>query len=254
MMSLSWIEAAGKWTLRLMAGTAVAGLIVLAFRWAHSTRQLVLKDVMVTGNRYLETSELLQLIEIPDRKMLTRIDLKTLQTRMETHPYVKAARASRNFPSVLQIDVVERVPVAYINQSPFHLIDEEGVILPARDSGFDFDIPTLSGFNPAQELYPVGKVSLSQKVLEAVGYLNLIRRRFPTLYEDLSEVRINAGDEYVFYLAQYPTEILLGATGLPRRLHLLQEFARTVSGVHTLHDYRYVDLRYDNQIVVRERG
>lgn len=249
-----WIGIGARWTIRLLSAAAVAGLILLAFRWAESTGQFALVDVKLTGNQYLDSGELVQWLELPAHQILTDINLSVMQTRLETHPYVKAARASRDFPSSLQIDVVERLPVAYINQSPFHLIDEEGVILPARDQVFEFDVPTLSGFNPAEELYPVGERCLSQKILEAVGYLNLILWRYPALYDDLSEVRINAGDEYVLYLTQYPTEILLGASELPERLSLLHEFARTVQGVRSLHDYSYVDLRYNRQIVVKERG
>ncbi|MFQ6616784.1 MAG: cell division protein FtsQ/DivIB [Fidelibacterota bacterium] len=248
------LTVAGTWSLRVLGGGALAFVIFLAFRWAETTQQFDLVDVRVMGNRFLDKGDLSQWVQLPADPALMDIDLEYVQTHLESHPYIKAARVSRDFPGSLRIDVVERVPLAYINQSPFHLIDQEGVILPASDQAYEFDIPTLSGFNPAQELYPVGEQCLSQKVLEAVDYLNLIRNRFPRLYADLSEVRINAGDEYVLYLSHYPTEILLGAAHLSQRLSLLQQFAQTVRGIRSLHDYRYVDLRYKKQIVVRERG
>ncbi|MFQ6675419.1 MAG: cell division protein FtsQ/DivIB [Fidelibacterota bacterium] len=248
------LQLAGRMMLRLMAGAAMAILIFVGFRWAHLTHQFEMVGVRIRGNHTLEKGEILQWIRLPSGPILTNIRVEDLQTRLEAHPYVKAARISRDFPSTLQIDVVERVPLAYINHSPVHLIDAEGVILPVRDQTFEFDIPTLSGFNPAEELYPEGKRCLSRKVLEAVDYLNLVQQHFPALYDDLSEVRINAGDEYVLYLTQYPTQIFLGAKELTRRLTLLHQFARTVHGIRSLHDYRYVDLRYKNQIVVRERG
>lgn len=250
-----------KWLLKVLKGfTAVVGLcaivsiIVFAFFWAKSTNHFNLIKVQVAGYSYLDKTEIIEWLVLPRFAALTEIDLIAIQEKLEEHFYIKAARVSRDFPSSLCLNIIERSPVAYINHSPFLLVDTDGIILPMRDEDFKFDIPTLSGFNPASELYPIGEKCLSRKVLEVVTFLNVIHREFPHFYSDISEVTVNAMDEYVLCLSQYPTKVYLGSAVSTWQIRLLQQFRDTITGIRTLHDYKYVDLRYENQIIVKEKA
>ena len=231
----------------------MVAIIVSAFLWAKSTHHFDLSNIKLNGYNYLQKEEVLQKVELPRYAELTEIDLVLIQENLEGHPYIKAARISRDFPSSLCIDIIERSPLAYINHSPFLLIDGDAVVLPTKNGNLEFDIPTLSGFNHASELYPVGETCLSQKVQEAVKFLNVVRREFPDLYEDISEFTINTMDEYVLCLSQYPTKVYLGAELSAWQIQLLQQFNQTIAGIRSIHDYKYVDLRYKNQIVVKEK-
>ncbi|MEE9166775.1 MAG: FtsQ-type POTRA domain-containing protein [Candidatus Neomarinimicrobiota bacterium] len=253
---------------RLLAGlrSVVTGLVLLfgfggfmalitfAFHWANATEHFRLRRIVVTGNQFLEKEELLNLVEMSQSATLTQIDPEGLQEKLEDHPYIKAARVSSNYPSTLSIDIIERKPIAYINHVPFLMVDEDGVVLPLKDGELEFDIPTLSGFNPASELYLAGERCLSRKVLETVDFLNLVTVEFPDLYGDISEVQINATDEYVLFLSQHPTRIYLGSTPSALKIRVLRQFSHIITGARTLHDYSYVDLRYEKQIVVREKA
>lgn len=230
-----------------------ASLVLAAFYWADTTGHFRLKKIQLVGNESLEEQEILDLLELSQFSHLDEIELTALRKKVEEHPYLKASRISRDFPSTLNVDVMERSPVAYINRTPFLLLDEEAVVLPLKEDELNFDIPTLSGFNPAPELYAIGEKCLSRKVLEVVDFLNLIGREFPLLYGDISEVMINADDEYVLYLSQYPTKIYLGSSPSAPKIRILEQFTDSLRGVHTLHDFKYVDLRYEKQIIVREK-
>ena len=54
-------------------------------------------------------------------------------------------------------------------------------------------------------------------------------------------------------LAEKPTKIHFGETNMLAQIELLKEFYTILPGGWMLHNYRYIDLRYKNQIVVRER-
>lgn len=249
-----WTRKALMWVTIILSVSMVITIIILAFYWAKTTNHFNLTKIKLAGYNYIDDKEILQLIEIPQSAVLTEIDLIAIQEKLVKHPYIKATRVSRDFPSTLCIDVIERSPIAYINHSPFLLVDNDGVVLPVRNGRFEFDIPTLSGFNPASELYPIGKRCLSQKILEAVNFLNLVYMEFPHFYGDISEVTVNALDEYVLCLSQYPTKIYLGSAASAWQIQLLRQFQDTITGIRTLHDYKYVDLRYDKQIVVKEKA
>lgn len=248
-----WLSKAATGFAVLFGIATVVALIASSLYWARYINHFDLTRIQLAPQAYLEEEQILELLELPPPSSLMGIDLAALQQELESYPYIKAARISRDFPSTLCVDVIERSPIAYINHSPFLIVDDAGVVLPLRNGEFEFDIPTLSGFNPASELYPTGEKCLSRKVLEAVDFLTMIRKEFPDLYRDISEVTVNTTDEYVICLAEYPTKVLLGSTPSAWKIQLLNRFSNTIAGVRTLHDYRYVDLRYKKQIIVKEK-
>jgi hypothetical protein len=86
--------------------------------------------------------------------------------------------------------------------------------------------------------------------------MNLITRildYYPALYSNISEVTLNANDEYVIILAQYPTKVILGNTDVWAKIQILGKFEYSLRKIRQLSDYKYLDLRYDNQVIAKER-
>ncbi|MBC8174798.1 MAG: FtsQ-type POTRA domain-containing protein [Candidatus Marinimicrobia bacterium] len=248
-----WILTTTRWLLGLLIVGGFISLSVSAFFWARFTDHYTLKQIKITGNNYLERDEISKWVQIPPYARINSLNLTILRTNLEKHPYIKAARISRDFPSTIKIDIFERKPIAYIDHTPYYLVDDEGIILPLKEGIFDFDVPTLTGFNPADELYPIGEKCLSKKVQEAVEIMAEIKNLYPKLYDNLAELKINIGDEYILCLSKKPTKIYLGSKGVLQQIRLLNCFERTIQGLRSLYDYTYVDLRYDRQIVIKER-
>ena len=228
--------------------------IVSSIWWAKKFDHLHLENITVRGNDYLNRDQIIESSIIPKYPNLLNLNIKTIQERIENHPFIKSAIVSREFPSSLNIDVVERLPLAYINNaSQMYLVDSEGIVLPVRKGQFDFDVPILSGFNSDENLYPIGNRSLSQKVLESVSFLTEIKNNHTVLYNDLSEVQISTADEYILCLSKYPTKIYLGVNEISNQLSILHKFSIMLNNKRSLHDFHYVDLRYKNQVIVKER-
>ncbi|MCH8068294.1 MAG: FtsQ-type POTRA domain-containing protein [Candidatus Marinimicrobia bacterium] len=249
----NWLTQIKRGIIGLLSVGGLTCLITYALIWADKTDHFELSRIILTGQSYLDRNDVIKYADLPRYPILTKIDLTAIQTKLESHPYIKAARISRNFPQTLRIDIIERNPISYINHSPLYLVDTDGYILPAKNGTIEFDVPMLTGFNPADELYPIGEKCLSQKINEAVGLLNRIKTQFPSFYEDISEVIINPKDEYELYLLKKPTKIYLGSGDISRQLTILQEFVKSIRGVRSIYDYQYVDLRYWKQVVVKER-
>ena len=86
--------------------------------------------------------------------------------------------------------------------------------------------------------------------------MNLITRildYYPALYSNISEITMNANDEYVIILARYPTKVILGNTDVWDKIQILGKFEHSLSNKRQLSDYKYLDLRYDNQVIAKER-
>lgn len=248
-----WMRPAAMGTLVTASFLLFSWLVSYASQWAERSGHFDLMSTEVRGSTILEQNEVVALAKIPFAQSLSEIDLPAIQQKVESYPYVKGARVSRQFPRKIIIDVMERKPIAYLNLSSFLVVDDEGIVMPLRHGDMEFNVPTLTGFNRAEELYPIGGKCLSVKTLEAVDYLSSVRLLFPALFQDISELTVDERDEYVMVLSEKPTKIHFGKADMLSQILLLKEFYSTISNKQTLHDYHYVDLRYRNQIVVRER-
>lgn len=232
----------------------VASLIAAASEWAEYTGLTKIQSIQFTGAQLLPAEEyersLQPLLGVP----LKEIDLNDVRLLLEAHPFIKATRVSRHYPSTLRVEIRERQPIAMLNLKPILFVDSEGVILPDMGLSDNLLLPCLSGFNPTPELYPPGHETVSQKVQESVRLMNQIMAVAPALYNNLSEILLNNHDEYVFVLSEYPTRIVIGRDNVWEKIKLLNAFENAIGGPRNLSQYRYLDLRYENQIVARERA
>ena len=228
-------------------------LIYASFWWSSYTRISHLRQINISGYSIIpEEDHRLQLKPLMGIE-LEELNLREVSLLIESHPYVKAARVSRQYPASLSIEIVERQPVAVLNVDPVLMIDREGIILPDKGQANDFLVPCLSGFNPAKELYPAGQQTVSVKVQETMNLITRILDYYPVLYSNISEVTMNANDEYVIILARYPTKVILGNADVWDKIQILGKFEHSLSNKRQLSDYKYLDLRYDNQVIAKER-
>jgi hypothetical protein len=134
------------------------------------------------------------------------------------------------------------------------MIDNESVILPLVKDVFESPLPILSNFNTSSEFYREGEITESKSVLEATGILKILSSTYPDLYSNISELRLDKDHGYELILESEPTRIILGEKEFTSKLLILKEFEALIRNHTTLTDYRYLDLRYSNQIIVRERS
>ena len=245
----------------LIIGSSLSVMIMLliytSFSWSSYTKLSQLKDIRknikITGASIVSEEEFYSQLEILNGVELEEINLREVSLLLENNPYVKAVRVSRQYPSTLSIEIVEREPIAMLNIDPILMLDRDGIILPDQGKSDDFLIPCLSGFNPAKELYPSGQQTVSVKVQETMWLITRIIDTYPSLYNNISEVTLNANDEYVIILADYPTKVILGNNDIWSKIEILGKFENSLQNKRQLSDYNYLDLRYTNQVIAKER-
>ena len=150
------------------------------------------------------------------------------------------------------IEIIEREPVAILKVDPLVMIDGDGIILPDLENYINYNIPVLTNFNIHETSYNKGKKISSDKVIDCVDWLKKIKKDYSYLYENLSELKITSSDEIELILFDHPTYIYLGLDKINYRLEILKKFEETIKP-NKISDYTYLDLRYKNQIVVKEK-
>jgi len=182
----------------------------------------------------------------------TNIESNFILESLYKHPYIAAARLSHRYPNKITIDISERSPFAILNKDPMVMFDRDCFVLPNIENIDDYNIPILSKYNAAPELYPLGKQCLSIKIKETIFWLNELNIKYPDLYNQISEITLSSEDEIILILEKHPTKIMLGNNNTFHKLEILKNFERILDKKKEITDYAYLDMRYNNQIIAKE--
>ena len=102
-------------------------------------------QIELNGTQHVSRASALEVFA-PDRgRSVLRIPLDLRRRQLEAIPWVARASVRRALPNRIQIDITERVPVAFLRQgAELTLVDGEGVILERPVEG-DFHFPVVTG-------------------------------------------------------------------------------------------------------------
>jgi len=226
---------------------AGVGLIVFANVWKSD---LIVKRVSIEGTRIIHPNEIRQLAHVNEGDKLFDVDLMGVQRDIATHPYVKAVVVERDIPSTLKISVTERMPLAMISRQEISYIDEAGVVLPQALSRELLDLPVVSGLPPGLQLKPGSQLS-HRDIRECLEILEAARLVSKELYHLISEIRLRSGGDVVLYATEWGVPIIYGRGDAVRKLVYLETLWHDVVRQRGSQHIQYIDLRFENQIVVR---
>lgn len=246
---------------KLLLGSVI-GLVVLvplayfSFRlgqYARSSPRFNIasrSDITIEGNHYASADEILNALGLPVSSArkggnIFLVSLDEMRNRVEAISWVKSATITRAFPHRLIVQVVERVPIAYVNVGGgVKLVDADGVILEKPEHG-DFAFPVIEGLEAASDaagrrariaMYQTFTQQLAQESA-STGWL-------------VSEVDLSDAEDLKAVLIQGEDSILVhfGHEQFAQRFHdfqaLVPEMRQSNPKIGS------VDLRYRDQVVV----
>lgn len=222
---------------------------LLLVNWINQSTTLNLSDVVVDGNRLLETDEILTLISVKQEQNITNIDLLEIQKSIESHPYIEIALVSRKFPSTLQINIVEREPVALILGSELFAVDQNTVLLPRSKLQALSGLPVITGIEGFKEI-PGTKID-SDRIVEAIGLFNIIRTIDSKMYRNLSEVNFNNQKGFLVYFNDARFPAYFGFENFYENAQKLQAFFHRIHEEDRYNKLKYIDLRFHEQVVAK---
>ncbi len=109
--------------------TAGVLLVVGLLAWTmYGTAAFSVREVRVVGGATVTPDQVRAAVAVADRTPLAGLDLDEIRKRVEALPPVDRAVVSRDWPSSLVVQVVERTPVAVVPRGDtFELLDGDGV-------------------------------------------------------------------------------------------------------------------------------
>jgi cell division protein FtsQ len=132
----SAIAIAGVWSVYLFGHFLVA---------SPETALIHPEQVRISNIHYVPPTGVIEIFAADRGRSILRIPLAERRQQIEAIPWVEHATVRRVFPNRIEVDVVERTPIAYLRQgSDLSLVDAHGVILE-RPIESDFHFPVVTG-------------------------------------------------------------------------------------------------------------
>lgn len=197
------------------------------------------QQLVVHGNVHLDENELCEIARIHYGQRLFELKTDEMTTNLLRDLRIESAVVRRQLPHKIEMDIVERIPVATVACDYGYLdFDRQGKVIASYRSLKGADIPIITGVK-LRDLY-IGDDNNDPQVAQAISFLARID---PADIGEISEVSLRNPDAVVAY-TKTALPIRLGQlTGIPDKTALTQDFLRDQKT--TRHTVEYVDFSYD---------
>ena len=236
-----------------LAGLAVVVAVALtAWRAIGPViqRGLEIREVRVEGIHHVTKQDVLDRLALKKGLALHQISLPYLAERLRVHPWIKEATVERLPLHELRVTILERTPAAVARIKSEHLLtDAEGMVL-ARMSGQDdnalplligLDLKALLKNDVGQRERIQSSITLAKAMAHSVdGRVEIEMSHLETLVVSTKGVRFQFGSDAL--LDQWD------------RFTKVKAVSKMPAFDGKKREGSEVDLRYDNRVIVRERG
>jgi cell division protein FtsQ len=216
-------------------------------------RHVPVKQVSVEGISVISKDEIVRLMNLPPNVPMYEIDLTAVQRNILTNSFVKSAVIQRDAPSTIRVVVEERKPAAILNANELYYLASDGTVLPYIASEETYDIPVISGVDSLTGI-KTGKKLLNAEVREALEIIKASKAAGKQLFHSISEIRLRKGRDLVLYSFETGIPIIFGKGDAVKKMVKLDAFWQQFIRNNATTDIQYIDIRFDDQVVVSKKN
>jgi len=237
----------------LYLASLVTVLLIAFFSIVYADSQFLfmVKSIEIQGNHEVPQQEIAAMTDIQRGMNIFDVDIDANALRIRENPYIWNARLSRVFPDRIQIQVYERQPQALLQLDRIYALDRFATLLPKPSEIGDLPIITGIDWSPHGSY---GEKVTHPLVRSGLTVIQLSRIKYPLIKEALTEMHWDRDNDSwiaVFNNSKRPL-IYCGKENLDDRLNILQNYlAEAEKDNINIKNFQYIDLRYQDQVVVR---
>lgn len=211
------------------------------------TSNTTIKEVQVHGVSMLNPEVVLKSANVPTGVSKDSINFLAVIEKVESISYVEQASVYVSPTGRLDINVIERNPIAILVQGDrMVLVDRFGVKMPLPEKGVP-NLPLLYGFN----ILPMNAPVSGEGFKHTVAFLNELSKEFIRDFT-ISEVAWHQKDGVIALTRSHGVRLTFGKGNYDEKLIKWQEFYRNEVPVRGLSSFTSLDFRFRNQIVAIE--
>jgi cell division septal protein FtsQ len=245
-----------------MLAFLISAVVYFANRWRTD---VTYDKISVKGNYTLTKDEILQAANIKSDSVVNieELNLVFIRDRISKHPEIKKVFVSKNPPNEIVIEVFEKRPLAIVNVgNQLNLIDEECELFPFKNYEKLYDLPVITGIKQFSQQQIEDK-SYMKDLKTAVFITMNAYKKSKFLYNQISEINVSDTNKIVLFTNDKSTPVYFPRSEeknisdlnyqkeIISKLSVLKNFFE--KSFESLKDkkYEYVDLRFDNQVIVK---
>lgn len=251
-------KTAAAWKRRLrLAGLLVGAVFVgwglvtaVKYSGPFMKRLLEIRTVTVEGIHQIHKQEVIDLAGLKPGAALHHIITSSIKLQVESHPWVKEAVVTRVPFHELRISIVERKPAAIVRVGTENFLSDEGGHVLARLGQADNEaLPMVTGIDLKR--FMQGEGGVRQAIVSGIELAKLVGHTYE------GRLQINAANPLNLVASVRGVQFQFGQEAVDEQWERFQRVKPTLKtlnfdgrgrGAHE------VDLRYENRIIVRERG
>jgi cell division septal protein FtsQ len=235
---------------RRVIGVFIVGVLIVAsmylYNYVTTANRFAIEKIELAGLSRIDPNSLQRLVVDLKGQNILLAPLDEVEARLESQPRIASVECRRVLPNRVVYNITEREPVALVYTDRFFEIDAAGMVMPGDDYTGQLDLPTITGV--AMDDVRAGRLCQDPMVRGALEALRVCRDLGSEFAGNISELRATSTGIAVRSLRD-DCVLLLGNGDYERRLRkfflLRGELARHDEPGHV------IDLRFDNQVVIR---
>ena len=196
------------------------------------------RDVRIIGNHYMPADDIRRVAGVYPGVPLFQVKTAEMTQLLMKDLRVEQASVRRSLPSTLEIQIVERRPVATVDCDFGYVdLDREGTVIDAYKTLKKMAIPMVTGIK-LKDIY-IGDKTTDENLKAALTYLYTLK---PETNSRISEVSLKNPSDVMAYTTG-GVQIRLGALDrLEEKAHLTDSFI--IDQEVTQRPVEYVDFKY----------
>lgn len=228
----------------------IVGMFFIKAKWQQ---HVPVKQVSVEGISVISKDEIVRLMKLPPNVPMYEIDLTAVQKNILSNSFVKNVVIQRDAPATLRVIIEERTPSAILVANELYYIAMDGTVLPYIASTETYDIPVISGLDSLAKV-KAGQKIYNHDVREALEIIAISKATGDNLFHTLSEIRLRKGHDLVLYSFESGIPIIFGKGDAIKKLVKLDTFWQQFLQNKDTKDIQYIDIRFEDQVVVSRKS
>lgn len=236
-------------------------IVILSLKWRSETG---INKITITGNYTISKEEILSAARLNDSSEISEgVNIDLIRNRISNHKEIKKVFVSLELPSELKIEVIERRPVAILNgDNEIMLVDHDLEIFPFKNSVKMYDLPVISGIRSEVNPDPMKRYNNEDLRLALFLILNTYKISKAT-YNYVSEVNMSDSEKIIVYMSEdsspfyFPRKRNESISNsdyqelIQNRIVVFENYLKQSLDNHLKKEVKYVDLRYENKVILK---
>ena len=224
----------------VIMGALVVLLLVLAMAFSPL---FVLRNIAITGNQFVSDEDICRIGGVTLGDNLFQLQTDEIREHLMKDLRIEQVVVKRSFPSALEIQVTERIPIAVVACDYGYLdIGKDGTVLDAHRTLREMLVPIVTGVT-LSDLF-VGDCVEDENIKLVLLYLDMLDSESR---QQLSEISIANPDQVVAY-ATNSVQLRIGKLdNLDKKTEISRSFLSELKVAKR--PIEYIDLQYESPFI-----